>query len=124
MSSSSESAAVSPLRRARMPATQGQSAVWRKALHFLLIFATIVLVVDALIGDKGLTETMRARRQYRELSGSLERLRRDNLAQREEMRRLREDPGAIEWLAREELGLNRPGEILYIVQDAKPSKTP
>jgi len=90
-------------------------------VYFLLVFATVVLFVDALVGDKGLTETARARRQYSDLSGSIERLRRENAALREQMRRLKEDPDAIESLAREELGLIRPGEVLFIIKDAKPA---
>ena len=41
-------------------------------------------------------------------------------AAREEARRLREDPSAIEDLARRELGLIKPGEKLFIVKDIPP----
>ncbi len=40
-------------------------------------------------------------------------------ALREEMRRLNEDPATIESLARQELGLIRPGEIVFILKDLK-----
>ena len=109
------------LRRARVAAASSRSAPWRRMVYFLLVFATVVLFVDALVGDKGLTETARARRQHSDLSGSIERLRRENAALREQMRRLKEDPDAIESLAREELGLIRPGEVLFIIKDAKPA---
>jgi cell division protein FtsB len=36
---------------------------------------------------------------------------------REEARRLREDPTAVEEIARRELGLIKPGERLFIVKD-------
>ncbi len=96
------------------------SAFKRRAIHLLLVFVTLVLVVDALVGEKGLMESLRARRQYRELSASLDALRRDNERMHEEARRLREDPATIESVAREELGLMRPGEVLFIIKDAKP----
>jgi cell division protein FtsB len=81
------------------------------------MFVALVLVVDALVGDKGLMESMRARAQYREVAASLEATRRENARMREQVRRLKEDPAAIESLAREELGLIRPGELLFIIKD-------
>jgi cell division protein FtsB len=94
----------------------------RRGVHLLLIFVTLVLIIDALIGEKGLMESMHAQRQYRELSASLDRLRRDNSNLRDEARRLKEDPATIESLAREQLGLIRPGEIMFILKDLKDEK--
>jgi cell division protein FtsB len=111
--------AAEPLRRRQPRAIRtGGSPVARKTIHILLVFVTVVLVVDALVGDKGLMQTVRARRQHREVTASLEDLRRRNAALREQVRRLREDPSAIEALARKELGLVRRGEVLFIVKDA------
>ena len=108
---------VQPLRRTRV--APAPSSVGRRAVHFLLLFVTLVLVADALVGEKGLLESMRARRQYREVAASLESMRRENSRLREHVRRLRDDPGAIESLAREQLGLIRPGEVLFIIKDEK-----
>jgi cell division protein FtsB len=47
-------------------------------------------------------------------------LRSENAALREEARRLREDPAAIEEIARRELGLMSPGEKLFIIRDVDP----
>jgi cell division protein FtsB len=79
-------------------------------------------VVDALIGEKGLVETMRARRQSREVAVAVERLRVENSQLRESIRRLHGDPGTIEAIARRELGLIRPGEVLFILKDIKPAQ--
>jgi len=38
------------------------------------------------------------------------------------MRRLNEDPETIESLARQDLGLIRPGEIVFILKDLKDDK--
>ena len=38
-----------------------------------------------------------------------------------DIRRLREDPSAVEELAREELGLMKDGELLIILRDMPPS---
>jgi cell division protein FtsB len=115
---SRRSAGSEPLRRKRLE-RPASSILRRRGLQILLIFVTLVLVIDALIGDKGLTESRNARRQYRELQASLDQLRRDNSALREEMLRLNEDPATIESLARQELGLIKPGEIVFILKDLK-----
>ena len=88
-------------------------------MQYGLAFVAIVLVVDALVGDKGFVDTLRARRQYRESAAALAQKRQENARLREEIRRLREDPSRIESVAREELGLIRPGEVLFIVHDQK-----
>jgi cell division protein FtsB len=110
-----------PLRRKRVVGPPS-SAFRRRGLHILLVFVTLVLIVDALIGEKGLMQSMNAQRQYRQLQGSLEDLRRENSALREDMRRLKEDPDAIESLARKDLGLIRPGEVVFILKDLKEEK--
>lgn len=116
-------AGVEPLRRKRVP-PMPFSVLRRRTVHFLLIFVSFVLVLDALVGEKGLIESMRARRLHREVAASLETIRRDNIRLREEARRLKEDPGAIESLAREQLGLIRPGEVLFIIKDQVPRADP
>lgn len=83
----------------------------------LFALIAVVLVVDALVGERGLVERIRARRQYREAAAALESLRQDNARLRDEVRRLREDGSAIESLAREELGLIHPDEVLFIIKD-------
>lgn len=110
------------LRRKRESPRPEAAPARRKSLHLLLVFVTLVLVIDALVGEKGLLETIRARKQHQQLTASIERLRAENAALREEARRLREDPSAIESLARQELGLIRPGEMLFIVKDAPPAR--
>ena len=93
----------------------------RRILNAILVFAAVVLMADALVGDKGFLETLRARRQYRDIAGSVDALRRDNARLREEVRRLNEDPSAIEAIARQDLGLIRPGEVVFIIKDVKGS---
>lgn len=92
----------------------------KRPFQLLLAFVTAVLVLDALVGERGLVERLKVRRQFRDAQASLERLRQENAVMREQVRRLNEDPSAIEALARKDLGLVRPGEILFIIKDVKP----
>src|SRR5262245_13838562 len=112
-----------PLRRRSRTPVAASPSLWRsRMLQYGLAFVTIILVVDALVGEKGFVDTLRARRQYRESAAALAQKRQENAQLREEIRRLREDPSRIESVAREDLGLIRPGEVLFIVHDQKPAK--
>jgi len=102
-----------------MPAPKAPGAT-RRIVHLLLLFVAAIIVVDTVVGDRGLLAMMRARKQYDELTLAIVRQRAENTRLRQEARRLREDPAAIEEIARRELGLIRPGEKLFIVKDVPP----
>jgi cell division protein FtsB len=89
----------------------------RRLMQVLLLFAATVIVIDVLVGDRGLVAMLRARREYDSAAADLARRRAENEQLREEARRLREDPAAIEEIARRELGLIKPGEKLFIIKD-------
>ena len=104
-----ESSAMTPRRR------RG------RAVRIALVVVGCVLVIDSLVGDKGLLAMIEARQQYGRLEQSLAEARAENARLREEARRLREDPEAIEHIARRELGLMKPGEKLFIIKDVGPA---
>jgi cell division protein FtsB len=112
---------VRPRRRMPPPPAQARTLdqLGRRVLRTLVTLAAVVLMIDALFGDRGFIETMRARRENKELAASIAQLKADNERLREQARRLREDPKAIEDLARHDLGLIRPGEMLFIVTDER-----
>ena len=88
-----------------------------RATLYLLIFVACVLVTNSVVGERGFTEALRAKRDSRELAASIAVLRQENMMLTERARELREDLMAIEWLARGELGLIRPGEKMFIITD-------
>jgi cell division protein FtsB len=105
-------------KKLKRPAARG-----RRIVHWLLLFVASVIVVDALVGDRGLLAMLRARQEYDELARPIAHERTDTARLRDEARRLKEDPKAIEEIARRDLGLIRPGEKVFIVKDvAPPSK--
>ena len=89
-------------------------------IRILLVFVSCVLVVNALAGERGLVETMRAKQQYQDLADSIRNLRKENVELREQARKLKEDPKTIEDLARMELGFIKSDEILFIIRDMPP----
>jgi len=91
----------------------------RRFWSHAMLFAACVLLVNGLFGERGLMETRRARRTFAAAARDLTRLKRENAGLREQVQRLRNDPAMIESVAREELGLIRPGEIAVTVRDVK-----
>jgi cell division protein FtsB len=104
----------------RSPRPLGTSAV-RRLVRYGLMVVTAVVVIDAIVGEKGLLALMRARQDYQVLESSLRAVRSENQRLREQARRYREDPATIEELARQDLGLIKPGEKLFIIRDLPPS---
>jgi len=75
----------------------------------------VCLLIFSLFGDDhGLRAMMQARRDARALAARLEALRAENTVLRQRADALRRDPAAIEAVARETLGLVRPGEMLVV----------
>jgi cell division protein FtsB len=109
-------------RRSNADSTTAAPGRRRRAVQYLLVFIGCVLVVDALVGEKGLLAMRKARQEYQTLEQALGGARAENARLREDARRLREDPAAIEDLARRELGLLRPGEKLFIIRDIEPRR--
>src|SRR5687767_16030999 len=68
---------VEPLRRKRVQPEPvvSVSPRGRRILNLLLGFATVVLLVDALVGEKGLVARMRARAEYQKQYAAVEAIR-------------------------------------------------
>jgi cell division protein FtsB len=85
----------------------------RGGLGLVLLFA----VVDGVFGARGLLANMQLRQRIARQQASIDELTAHNDALTADIRRLREDPSAVEELAREELGLIKDGELLIIMRD-------
>ena len=97
----------------------------RGAVFFLLLFLALVLALDALVGERGVFAVIQARRDYAAAETALATARAQNDRLREQVRRLQDDPTAIEELARLQLHLVKPGETLFIIKDVrKPNQGP
>lgn len=109
-----------PSRKTAAGTRASMARTGRRLARYVLGFVTIVLVIDAIVGEKGLLALVKARRDFSAVQQSLEGARQENAQLREQARRLREDPTAIEELARRELGLIKPGEKMFIIRDVPP----
>ncbi len=122
MSEPSKHAQGAPKRQQRRPSEPRAARVGRYVQMGIAALA-VVLVIESLFGSRGLSAMFDARRQYESAAADLDRLRAENQQLRVEVKRLREDPDAIEEAARRDLGYLAPGEKVFIIRDARPAPT-
>jgi len=94
----------------------GDAGLRRKAGAVASLLALIALLVGSFFGDRGVLQLMAQRRKANALQQELQDLRAESLRLAEEIAALHSDPRAIERLAREELGLARSGETVFILR--------
>ena len=88
------------------------------------VIALVALGVGSVFGDRGILNMLGERDKVQALQGELEDLRAENARLSAEIRDLRTSPRAIERLAREELGLARPDETVFLIRESEPGDAP
>lgn len=95
-----------------------------RALVLGSVIALVALAVGSVFGDRGMISMVREREKTDALRAELDELRAENARLAAEIRDLRESPRAIERLAREQLGLARPDETVFLIREAAPGDQP
>jgi cell division protein FtsB len=95
----------------------------RKAALLACVLGLIALVVGALFGNRGMLQLIQQREQTYRIERQIAELRHENGRLLGQIRALRSEPRAIERVAREQLGLARPGETLFLLQPEPLSAT-
>ena len=91
----------------------------RKALSLALFLIVAASMLNALFGDRGLLELLRARQEIESLDREIATLRAQNQGLLGEIRDLKTSPLAVERLARENLALVKPGEIVLLIRETE-----
>ena len=92
--------------------TEREIKGWRPSLILLVCFLGLLLLMS-LFGDRGLLQLYHMGRAKAQLEREIKALERDNTVLRQEVEAMRRDPFHAEEIARRDLGLVRPGEIVY-----------
>jgi cell division protein FtsB len=103
---------------------RGDAQVRRRAATLASFIALVALVVAALFGDRGVLHLMQQKQRAETLAREIDDLRAENQRLAAEIVSLKADPGAIERLAREQLGLARPGETVFLIREAGAGERP
>jgi cell division protein FtsB len=94
-----------------------EASLRRKAVALGSIIALVALVVGSFFGDRGILRLVAQRERTESLRREIEDLRTENGRLAGEIASLRSDPRAVEKLARESLGLARPGETVFLIHE-------
>lgn len=78
----------------------------------LLALLILVLVVHDVFGTHGFLAMRRKQQEIQKINAGLDQLNKENEQLEQEVRELKTDPRKIEKIARDELGLARPGEVI------------
>jgi cell division protein FtsB len=81
------------------------------------VIALVALGVGSVFGDRGMLNMLSEREKVDSLRAELEGLRAENARLASQIADLRTSPRAIERLAREELGLARPDETVFLIRE-------
>jgi cell division protein FtsB len=95
---------------------------WRKFATGAAAVLAIGMGYHVVFGQNGLTVYEQKRHNAQALDTQLRSLQRENDLLKGHVDRLQNDPNAIEHQAREELHYTRPGEVIYTLPTATPSK--
>ena len=102
--------------KSREPNPQPQS-FWSRHVRTILGLALLLLAIHDLFGSHGLLSMRRTQSQIQQLRGEIDRLNHENGDLNKQVQALRTDPKAVERIAREEMGLARPGEMIFKLPD-------
>lgn len=86
----------------------------------------LALVVHDVFGTHGYLAMRRTRQEIQKVKTDLDELNKENLELEQEVKELKSDPQKIEEIARDELGLARPGEVIIKIpqsQQLRPGAT-
>jgi cell division protein FtsB len=92
----------------------------RRVPFVALWFVVASLLFNLLFGDMGVIQGIRQRVAHARLEEEVRTLHAENALLAEDVRALKQDPWRVEAIAREELGLVRPGEILFLFPSEAP----
>ncbi len=87
--------------------------------HLLAIFVVVLLVHDV-FGTHGFLAMHRKQQEIQKVSSVLDRLNKENAVLAQDVQDLKTDPQTIRKIAREELGLAQPGEIIIKLPAPEP----
>src|ERR1700745_3628213 len=105
-----------------MPEQTKLAAIWTEYGRSILVFCVFALFLHDIFGTHGFLAMRRTKLEIEQVQSDIHRLARENAALSDEVRSLKTDPHKIESIARDELGLAKPNEVIIKIPQSQQSK--
>ena len=99
------------------------TAYLQRHLREILGLALFALLVHDIFGPHGFIAMRRTQREIDDIREQIGKVNAENKSLANQVNALKTDPKAIERIAREEMGLARPGEMIFKLPDAPKAPT-
>jgi cell division protein FtsL len=100
------------------------SVLWAQYGRAVLGLCVFGLFLHDIFGAHGYLAMRRTKREIERVQGEIARLNKENAELSQEVRALKSDPHKIESIARDELGLAKPGEVIIKIPKDQQLKSP
>ncbi len=97
-------------------------ALWHGYGRIILALCIAALVVHDVFGTHGYLAMRRTKQEIERVQKDIARLNKENAELAEEVQALRTDPNKIEAIARDGLGLAKPGEVIIRIPQSQQSE--
>jgi cell division protein FtsL len=103
----------------KVHATERIQSSLRQYGRALLGLLLVLLFVHDIFGTHGFLAMRRTQQEIKKVNAELEQLNKENLQLEQEVKELKTDPHKIESIARDELGLAKPGEVIIKIPQSQ-----
>lgn len=97
---------------------EGAGSFFRKNARQILALAFFALLVHDVFGPHGFIAMRRTQKEIDQIREQIAKVNDENKSLTDEVNALKTDPQSIERIAREEMGLARPGEVIFKVPES------
>ncbi len=99
------------------------ATLWSQHGRAVLSIGVLVLFLHDIFGAHGYLAMRRTRQEIERVQADIARLNKENVELADEVKALKSDPHKIESIARCELGLAKPGEVIIKIPQAGPAQS-
>ena len=106
-----------------MPQQSKPSALWSQYGRSILALCVFALFLHDIFGAHGFVALRRTKMEIESVQSDINRLNKENLELSDEVKSLKTDPHKIESIARDELGLAKPNEVIIKIPESQRLKS-